>query len=331
MSNDRRDRIPSEELTAYERWELPLLDGDGNEVANSRAEQRNVKPLTAGDIEAIREAAWQDGLTEGKEAGHREGYEAGLEAGRRDGFEKGHGEGTEKGRVEAMDATRADVNQGLERLEQMMAELLDPIHRHEDELETALFNLTATLARAVIFRELRVDSSQIRDVVLHAMASLPSTRDNVRIRVHPDDVDHIRDVAGRFEAEAIVTADDSILPGGCKVETRHSLVDYTVEKRFQKAVQGMLDQQLDSDEPGDSADLDALMGDLTDFHRDVLEADAGPDAESGQESPPDDIPPDDTAPDDTAPDDTAPDKPPSPSSTTDSDQADEGDHDEQAR
>lgn len=47
-------------------------------------------------------------------------------------------------------------------------------------------------------------------------------------------------------------------------------MDFTVEKRFQKAVQGMLNQQLDSDDPGDSAELDAMMGDLTDFHRDVL-------------------------------------------------------------
>jgi len=59
--------------------------------------------------------------------------------------------------------------------------------------------------------------------------------------------------------------------GGCKLETRHSLVDYTVEKRFQKAVQDMLSEELDAESKGDGEELDAMMDDLTDFHRDVLD------------------------------------------------------------
>ena len=43
MKDSTRDvnRIPKEQLTAYERWELPLLDARGNEVA--REEEREVK------------------------------------------------------------------------------------------------------------------------------------------------------------------------------------------------------------------------------------------------------------------------------------------------
>ncbi len=55
--------------------------------------------------------------------------------------------------------------------------------------------------------------------------------------------------------------------------TRHSLVDFTVEKRFQKAVQGMLDKQLDNEKAGEGEELDAMMGDLTDFRHDVLDSD----------------------------------------------------------
>lgn len=260
----RQDRIPKEELTAYEKWELPLLDQQGNEVA--REEERDVKPLTAGDIEAIRQAAWEDGHADGKVQGLKEGHAEGVALGRKDGLEAGRTDGEKK----ALDTTRTEVNAKLARLESVMAELLDPIQRHEDELETALVNLTTVLARAVIFRELSLDSSHIEKVVRHAIASLPSTRENVKVRVNPKDSVWVRDVAGSFEAETFVVDDDTILPGGCKVETRHSLVDFTVEKRFQKAVQGMLDQQLSSDQPGDSVELDAMMGDLTDFHRDVL-------------------------------------------------------------
>jgi flagellar assembly protein FliH len=77
-------------------------------------------------------------------------------------------------------------------------------------------------------------------------------------------------VSERFEAAASVLEDDSILPGGCRVETRNSLVDFTVEKRFQRAVQSMLEQQTDDSEGGEPEELGALMDDLTDFQRDVL-------------------------------------------------------------
>ncbi|WP_152207532.1 flagellar assembly protein FliH [Marinobacter changyiensis] len=273
----RLDRIPKEDLTAYEKWELPLLDQQGNEVG--REEERDVKPLTAGDIEAIRQAGWDDGHADGRAQGVKEGHAEGLVLGRKDGLEAGQAEGHKA----ALETTRSEVNAKLARLECVMAELLDPIQRHEDELETALVNLTTVLARAVIFRELSLDSCHIGNVVRQAIASLPSTRENVKVRVNPKDSEWVREVADRFEAETSIIDDDTILPGGCKVETRHSLVDFTVEKRFQKAVQGMLDQQLSSDQPGDSVELDAMMGDLTDFHRDVLSEPKPEQEPSGQE------------------------------------------------
>lgn len=265
----RRDRIPPEELSAWERWELPLLDEGGNEV--SREEEREVKPLTAADIEAIRQSAWEEGHQEGRQAGHEEGLKQGLEEGRERGYEEGRQTGEREGHEQAETDTRSQVDEKLTQLESVMGELLAPIERHQDELESALVNLATVLARAVIYRELTVDSSQIARVVTDAVNSLPSTRENVRIRIHPSDAEWVREAAGRLEAEATITEDESILAGGCKVETRHSLVDYTVEKRFQKAVQSMLEQQFGAASAGESEELESVMGDLSDFHRDVLD------------------------------------------------------------
>lgn len=265
----RRDRIPPEELSAWERWELPLLDEGGNEV--SREEERDVQPLTAADIEAIRQSAWEEGHQEGRQAGHEEGLKQGLEEGRERGHEEGRQTGEREGREQAEADTRAQVDEKLTQLESVMGELLAPIERHQDELESALVNLATVLARSVIYRELTVDSSQIARVVTDAVNSLPSTRENVRIRIHPSDAEWVREAAGRLEAEATITEDDSILAGGCTVETRHSLVDYTVEKRFQKAVQSMLEQQFGAASAGESEELESVMGDLSDFHRDVLD------------------------------------------------------------
>lgn len=103
------------------------------------------------------------------------------------------------------------------------------------------------------------------------MRSLPSTSENVRIHVHPDDYQFVGEVADRFEAKTSVVEDAAIMRGGCRLETRHSLVDFTIEKRFQKAVQDMLSEEVDQESPpGDGEVMDAIMDDLTDFRRDVL-------------------------------------------------------------
>ena len=285
MKDPRRnlDRIPKENLTAYERWELPLLDSSGNEVA--REEERNVKPLTAADIEEIRQAAYADGLEEGRKEGFETGHKEGLEKGHKDGFAAGETEGREQGTEKGLEETRKDVEAKLERLEHLMGELLVPIQRHEDELETALVNLTTVLSRAVLYRELSLDSSHIAAVVKKAMASLPSTSENVRIHIHPDDYQFVGEVAERFEAKTSVVEDAAIMRGGCKLETRHSLVDYTIEKRFQKAVQDMLSEELDQESAGDGEELDAIMDDLTDFRRDVLDTPDSLDSPDASDNP----------------------------------------------
>lgn len=265
----RRSNVPPEELSAWERWELPLLDEQGNEVA--REEEVEVKPLTAADIEAIRQSAWEEGREEGRANGYEEGFKQGADEGREQGLKEGRETGEQEGRSQAEQDTRSAIDEKLARLESVMAELVAPIERHQDELESALVNLATVLARAVIHRELSLDSSQVRQVVTDAVNSLPSTRENVRIRINPSDQEWVNEVATRLDAEISVTTDETILAGGCKVETRHSLVDYTVEKRFQKAVQAMLEKQIGNASAGEGEELESVMGDLSDFHRDVLD------------------------------------------------------------
>lgn len=265
-SDQDTKRIPKEQLTAWERWELPLLDERGNQVV----QEQEVKPLTAGDLEEIRQAAREDGFQEGREAGYQDGFEKGRADGHQQGLQAGEAEGREQGQQQAEEATRKEVESRVDRLEHLLGELLLPIQRHEEELESVLVNLTTVLARAVVYRELSLDSSQIRHVVRKALAALPSTADNLRIHIHPDDLEPVREVAERLEVSPSIIEDDTLMPGGCKVESRHSLVDYTVEKRFQRAVQGMLEEQLSNHAGAEDEELGSIMEDRSDFHRDVL-------------------------------------------------------------
>ncbi|MFE8069505.1 flagellar assembly protein FliH [Marinobacteraceae bacterium S3BR75-40.1] len=264
----QQDRIPSEDLTAYERWELPALDEQGNEV--SKASTERVKPLTAEELENIRqegykdgkEEGYQEGFTQGREAGHQEGYQAGLEEGRQTG--------REEGQQQALQETRSDVQERLERLTSLMEDLLDPISKQEDQLEGALINLTLALSRSVIYRELSLDSRHIRQALREAIQSLPDADEQITLHINPADQQWVQEVADQLEFGARIQLNDQILPGGCKVENRQSLVDFTVEKRFQKAIQQMLDRQLTIAPEEEHGDMDAMMGEMSDFHRDLL-------------------------------------------------------------
>lgn len=275
MKKNPSDRIPSSDLTAYERWELPLLDARGNEVW-VHDDDMDLKPLTAEDLENIRREAAEDGAREGREQGYKEGFEKGRAEGHPEGRSQGYEEGRKTGQEEAQAARSGEIAARLDQLQAVMGELLDPLERNTKNLETALLNLTLSLARAVIHRELQLDSSQVKAVLKQAIAALPNSDEAIRIYINPADAEWVKDVAARFEAGSRIFEDESVLPGGCRVENRNSLVDLTVEKRFQKAVQAMLDRQLRGGDAPEQNELNALMGEMTDFHRDVLES--APDA-----------------------------------------------------
>ena len=272
MSNrSSRDRIPSGDLTAYERWELPLLDEEGGRKPGMTQAEEDVKPLTAEDLEAIHNEAYQDGYNEGFELGKKEGMDQGAREGYRLGEEEGRAAGRETGHQQALDETRQAMEQKQNQLDQLMESLVKPIDQQRDSVEAATLNLVMALSRAVIQRELSMDSSQIRALVHDALDILPGADEQVRISVNPEDAEAVREAVTHHDARTRVIENERVHPGGCKVENSQSLVDFTVEKRFQKVVQSMLDQQLSDDDSGEHSELDAMMGELSDYHRDVLE------------------------------------------------------------
>lgn len=280
--HSQRDRIPSGDLTAYERWEMPLLDENGQRRAGSEAvEEKEVQPLTAEQLETIHNEAHDQGYTAGFEAGKTEGMDQGAREGYRVGHDEGHAAGREAGEQQGLEEGRERVREQEERLQQLMHSLVNPIRQEEEATEAALLNLVTALSRSVIHRELQIDSSQIGAIVRRAIQSLPDNDRDMRIRVHPDDADSVRQALEGVADHVTVAPDERILAGGCTVENSRSLVDYTVEKRFQKQIQKMLEQQLSNADDEEHGELGAVMGEMSDYHREVLESDDTPDGDSG--------------------------------------------------
>jgi flagellar assembly protein FliH len=250
-SHNDRSRIPKEQLTAYERWELPLLDAYGNEVP--REEERDIKPLTAAELQDIHQQAQVEGHGAGLEKGHQEGFAKGREEGFAQGVKAGTVDGHKQGERAGREHSKQQMQALEKRLDSVMESLVFPIRQQQNDLEEALVQLATAVAKAVVQRELSQDSSHILQVVRRAMAALPATTETVRISANPQDIEALQASLARLDAPTKLVEDATVSPGGCRVETRYSLVDFTVEKRFQQVVHALVNEAStnESEELGD--------------------------------------------------------------------------------
>jgi len=220
--------IRARDLEGVDIWTLPSFDPEPEpvpepepEIIEEEVEEvplEEVQPLTLEELEAIRQEAYNEGFA----TGEREGFHS-----------------TQlKVRQEAEEALAAK----LAGLEQLMAHLLEPIAEQDTQIEKTLVHLVAHMARQVIGRELRSDSSQITHVLREALKLLPMGADNIRIHLNPQDFELAKALRERHEENWKLLEDDALLPGGCRIETAHSRIDATMETRIEKAVAQLFDQ-----------------------------------------------------------------------------------------
>ncbi|WP_445673943.1 flagellar assembly protein FliH [Pseudomonas ceruminis] len=222
------DLIRARDLEGVDVWALPSFDLEPApepepepEVIEDEVEEvplEEVQPLTLEDLEAIRQEAYNEGFA----TGEREGFHS-----------------TQlKVRQEAEEA----LNAKLASLEQLMEHLLEPIAEQDTQIEKALVHLVSHMARQVIGRELRSDSSQITQVLREALKLLPMGAENIRIHLNPQDFELAKALRERHEESWKLLEDDALLPGGCRIETAHSRIDASMETRIEKAVAQLFDQ-----------------------------------------------------------------------------------------
>ncbi|WP_426152676.1 flagellar assembly protein FliH [Pseudomonas sp. DC3000-4b1] len=218
--------IRAKDLQGVDVWRLPSFDPESpppepepEEVAEiEEVPLEEVQPLTLEELEAIRQEAYNEGFATGE----------------RDGFHAAQ----LKVRQEAEVALQAR----LATLETLMGNLLAPIAEQDTQIERSLVELVSHIAREVIQRELRIESSQIERVTQEALKLLPMGANNIRIFIHPQDFEQIKALRERHEEKWKILEDPALLPGGCRVESEHSRIDASVETRITQALAQLFDQ-----------------------------------------------------------------------------------------
>ncbi|MDB6144633.1 MAG: fliH [Pseudomonas sp.] len=222
--------IRAKDVGGFDVWSLPSFDPHQElppepepEPVEEPAEMEEVpldevQPLTLEELESIRQEAYNEGFA----TGEREGFHS-----------------TQlKVRQEADLALAAKVGA----LEQLMANLFEPIADQDSQIEKGLVELVGHITRQVIQRELTTDSSLIGRVLRDALKLLPMGAQNVRIFINPQDFTQVKALRERHEETWRIVEDDALQPGGCRVETEHSRIDATIETRITQAMAKMFDQ-----------------------------------------------------------------------------------------
>ena len=224
------DVIRAKDVGAFDLWGLPSFDPwrepvepepePVEEVVDEVEEVPldEVQPLTLEELESIRQEAYNDGFA----TGEKEGFHS-----------------TQlKVRQEAEAALTAKVAS----LEHLMNNLMAPLAEQDMQLEKAMVGLVEHMTRQVIQREMKTDSRLIEQVLREGLKLLPMGADNIRLFINPQDFEQIKALRERHEERWRIVEDDTLQPGGCRIETEHSRIDASIETRIKRAMSQLFDQ-----------------------------------------------------------------------------------------
>lgn len=249
---------PTDELLELlKRWPSPVLSSDKKQpegktnalnkplashkvLPQAEAEaELEIKPLTAEDIEQIRQAAFDEGFAQGKEEGFSKGYEEGREQGSADGLSQGQAEGKKLGLEQAAE----EIEQKKQELAALLDQLQQPLLQIDQQVEQQLLQLCLAMAEAVIAVEVKTNPAVILKTLADATSVLPLQTEHILIKLHPDD---LAVVEQHFTAEQVaerhwqLRAEPSIERGGCLLETPLSSMDRTIKHRLQSSLEHFL-------------------------------------------------------------------------------------------
>lgn len=227
MNNPTRGVIPNDQRTAYERWELPLVDEARGRPSASAPAPAPVEPLLDEAIELPDESLLQVNLPTADE------LESIRQAAYEEGLSQGYGEGLKKGEGVILQKQKL-LEQQSRQLLTILRALQQPMAKVDDEVEAELLSLVLAVSRQVIYTQMRLEPKEILAAVREGLAALPSNARKVRLFLNPQDLAQLREqmthLGEDFHGELL--SDESVKPGGCRLTSDVSTVSLDLDERM---------------------------------------------------------------------------------------------------
>lgn len=228
MSSSPKNRsrlITGDTVTDYKAWAPPTVRTPGlqkKEDQRLKIENEKQEKITADTLEKLQEKAYKEG------------------------FDKGY--------LEGLQAGKDTVDAAVAQLSNMMNSLATPFEKLDDRVVEELGELAALIARQIVRRELKTETGQIVSLVREAVSNLPIASSNIRVLLHPDDAEIVRQALSLSEHEQRweLVEDPVISRGGCKVVTENARIDVTVESQLNAVIANLLGGERQDDSSNDA-------------------------------------------------------------------------------
>ena len=223
--------IPKELQSAYQRWEMASFDKERRDSQRDLPREEQAAPAPAEivpqvvlpsveEIEAMREAARQDGFAQGLQEGREQGYA--------EGRAQGYADGAEAGQIESAAE--------LENMRSVAATFGDAVAAADETIAADVLELALRLARGMVRTAFDVRPELIVPVVREAIGYLPVLQQPALLSLHPEDALIVRQgMADELTKGGWrIIEDAGIARGGCKVETASNQIDAQAQARWHR-------------------------------------------------------------------------------------------------
>ena len=248
----------SDEERAFAAWNWPLMETPkSSEESNvlgyapnwyeesQGAEEEELppepeqQPLTLEEIEAIRQAAYEDGFAEGREAGFNQGQEEGKLA----GLQQGHAIGLEQGQAEGLAMGQSLIAEQLSHWQAMLGKLAQPMEQVDIQVEQQLVWLAMMLAKSLIKQEVHTSPDLLLGSLKEAVKQLPCAEEGVTLELHPDDLAMVLQAYGEEACQKrgwTLVAEPALQRGDLQLTSRTSSIDLLLEQRIENLLRNFL-------------------------------------------------------------------------------------------
>ncbi|WP_298207788.1 flagellar assembly protein FliH [Acidovorax sp.] len=210
--------IPSEEVGDFTQWKFGAMDGSDLVDPDPEPAAEIPAEMSEAEQQALQQQALDDAHAEGFAQGQAQ---TALEWQRRmDDYiaQQGHDAAQRmKGVFQTLDASLIDMQQ------QMAQQLLE---------------LACDIARQVVRQELSVNPNALQPVVREAVGMLVAEGRPATVRLNPKDMEAMaQPLREEIDAPGVQWLADAAVPaGGCLVESAGTVVDGSLDKRWQRAI-----------------------------------------------------------------------------------------------
>jgi len=195
---------------AVVRWLAPALDLPAPEPPGEEAPEDEVpllRPPTLEEIQAIQEAAHQEG------------------------FERGHADGFAQG--------QAEVRRLTAQIEGILDNFSRPLSRLETEVVGALGELAVRIAGSLVGRAYEADPVLLSDLVSEAVDAVGASHREVEVRLHPDDINALTPLLSLMSGTRL-TPDPGLSRGDLRVHAESVRIDGTLDARLRAALETVM-------------------------------------------------------------------------------------------